>query len=201
MKTVADINPVVLGEMSDEALIRTALTRNERAWRELVRRYHGKVSATVRRIYGPRPETEDIVQEIFIELAKSAKNFRHDSSLSTFLYRTTTNTTYRYIKRHKEAHMVSEPAEFFANLPSDDEGDRSPAASLLGAERRDQVRATLGRISAEKRMALVLFEMEGLTLREIAAMLKVPLQTVWSRVLNGRKDMARMLTKAYGAAS
>ncbi|HNT27979.1 MAG TPA: sigma factor-like helix-turn-helix DNA-binding protein, partial [bacterium] len=87
------------------------------------------------------------------------------------------------------------------NLPSENEDDLSPAATLLGAERREQVRVTLGRISTEKRMALVLFEMEGLTLREIAAMLKVPLQTVWSRVLNGRKDMAKMLTRAYGVAS
>lgn len=203
MKAVAQITHPVLGEMKDEALLDLALSKNQGAWRELVRRYHGKVSATVYRIYGAKPEAEDIVQEIFIELAKSAKNFRHDASFSTFLYRVSVNTAYRYIKRHKDPSIVSQPMEFFTNLASGPEKEKveSPSAALLTTESREQVHEALGKISAEKRMALVMFEIEGLTLKEIAELLKVPLQTVWSRVYNGRKDMARLLTKAYGVAS
>jgi len=201
MKAVAQTTHPVLGEMKDEALLDLALSRNERAWRELVRRYHGKVSATVHRIYGARPETEDIVQEIFIELAKSAKNFRRDASFSTFLYRIAVNTAYRYIKRHKEPHLVGGADEMLETMVVPEMQDRSPVEEILAAESREQVLLALARLSIEKRMALVLFEMEGLTLKQIAGLLKVPLQTVWSRVYSGRKDMARLLTQAYGGAS
>jgi len=198
MKAVARTTHPVLGEMRDEALLELALGRNEAAWRELVRRYHGKVSATVHRIYGFRPETEDIVQEIFIELAKSVRNFRRDASFSTFLYRLSVNTVYRYIKRHKEPHLVG-GADALIESAAEDTA-RSPVDEMIAVENREQVLEALAKLTVEKRMALVLFEMEGLTLKEIADLLKVPLQTVWSRVYSGRKDMARLLTGAYGGA-
>ncbi len=196
MKAVTQTTHPVLGELQDETLLDLALRRNEAAWREIVRRYHGKVSATVHRIYGFRPETEDIVQEIFVELAKSVRNFRGDASFSTFLYRLSVNTVYRYIKRHKESHLIGgaeELIETAAGAP-----DRSPAEELIAAENREQVLGALAKLTVEKRMALVLFEMEGLTLKQIADLLKVPLQTVWSRVYSGRKDMARLLTGTEG---
>ncbi len=198
MKAVAQTTHPVLGEMKDEALLDLALCKNEAAWRELVRRYHGKVSATVHRVYGFRPEAEDIVQEIFIELAKSVRNFRRDASFSTFLYRLAVNTVYRYIKHHRDPHVFCGSDELIESAAED--SFCSPAEEMIAAENRTQVLSALGRLTVEKRMALVLFEMEGLTLKEIADLLKVPLQTVWSRVYSGRKEMARLLTGIYGGA-
>jgi len=201
MKAVAQKAHPVLGELRDDDLLDLALAGNEGAWREIVRRYHGKVSATVYRIYGAKAETEDIVQEIFIEVAKSAKNFRRDSSFSTFLYRLAVNTAYRYIKRHKEPHLVSGIDEMLETMTLPAMEQHSPVEEIIATENRSQVLAALAQLSVEKRMALVLFEMEGLTLREIAGILKVPLQTVWSRVYSGRKEMARLLTHPHGGAS
>ncbi len=199
MKTVTQTTQAILGELKDETLLDLALAGNEGAWREIVRRYHGKVSATVYRLYGARSETEDIVQEIFIELAKSAKNFRRESSLSTFLYRLAVNTAYRFIKRQSDTRLFTGRDEDIEAIL--ETADRSPVETLIADETRSQVQAALAKLTVEKRMALVLFEMEGLTLKEIAALLKVPLQTVWSRVYSGRKEMAQLLTARAGGIS
>lgn len=180
-------------ELEDNALLSMALDQNQKAWQELVRRYYTKIMSTVCRIYGYKSESEDIVQEIFIELAKSVKNFRHDSSFSTFLYRIAVNTTYRYIKRNKSASFVSDSLDFLSGVFSEDQHEPSAQDSMITSENATVVNEALKKLSPEKRAALVLFEVEGLTLKEIAEILKVPLQTVWSRVYNGRRDMLKIL--------
>lgn len=185
------------GEMEDMELLDLAVNNNDqRAWTELVKRYYSKVSATVYRIFGYNAEAEDIVQEVFMELAKSVKNFRRDSSFSTFLYRVSVNTAYRYIRRNTSKDVVSDSIELLSNmlLSKKDED--------FTYEKKEQaviVNKALRSISAEKRMALVLFEVEGLTLKEISEILKVPLQTVWSRVYNGRKELFTKLSDSLNS--
>ncbi|HNW82039.1 MAG TPA: RNA polymerase sigma factor [bacterium] len=186
-----------LSEMDDMDLLDLAVeSKDQKAWTELVKRYYSKVSATVYRIFGYNAEAEDIVQEVFMELAKSVKNFRRDSSFSTFLYRVSVNTAYRYIKRNTSKDVVSDSIEFLSNmlLSKKDED--------FTYEKKEQsviVNKALKTLSPEKRMALVLFEVEDLTLKEIAEVLKVPLQTVWSRVYNGRKELFTKLSESLNS--
>lgn len=181
-----------LSEKDDLTLLDLAVEGgDQRAWTELVRRYYGKVSATVNRIFGYNSEAEDIVQEVFMELAKSVQNFRRDSSLSTFLYRVSVNTAYRYIKRNTSKDVVSDSIDLLANtVLSKDEGD-------FPVEKKETaltVNSALRSLTQDKRVAIVLFEVEGLTLKEISDILKVPLQTVWSRIYNGRKELFTKLS-------
>ncbi len=193
MRAVAMKNKVLkLNEMNDLDLLGLAVEeKDQRAWSELIGRYYSKVSATVHRIFGYGNEAEDIVQEVFMELAKSVKNFRGDSSFSTFLYRISVNTSYRYIKRKTSKDVVSDSIDFLANMfvTKNDEG-----FSLEQQDRAVMLNNAMKSLSPEKRVALVLFEVEGLTLNEISEILKIPLQTVWSRVYNGRKDLFNKLS-------
>lgn len=170
--------------------------KDQRAWTELIRRYHGKVTATVRRIFGYNSEAEDIVQEVFMELAKSVHNFRGDSSFSTFLYRISVNTAYRYIKRSTSKDVVSDSIEFLSNMLLSRKDDDF---TLEKKEMAATVNSALKTLSAEKRVAIVLFEVEDLTLKEISEILKVPLQTVWSRIYNGRKELFTKLSASLNS--
>ncbi len=176
-----------LCEMEDADLLELAIDRkDQKAWTELIKRYYSKVSATVHRIFGYDPEAEDVVQEVFMELAKSAGNFRKDSAFSTFLYRVSVNTAYRYIKRKTSKDVVSDSVELIANTLSFEKGEDS---LLEKRERARLINNAMKTLSPEKRIALVLFEVENLTLKEISDVLKVPLQTVWSRIFNARKEL------------
>ena len=179
--------------LDDNALVDLALReRNQKAWTELITRYYGKVSATVYRIIGKSAEAEDVVQEVFTEMAKSMKSYRQDSLFSTFLYRIAVNTTYRYIQRNFRKNEVVEEPEFFLQISDRSSGSES---SLLREERANELNRAMKKISPEKRFVLTLYEVEDVPLKEIAVILKQPLQTVWSRINQAKKELYEILSK------
>ncbi len=181
--------------LDDGKLIDLALEKNQRAWRELVNRYYGKVHATVYRISGSRDESEDIAQEVFIELAKSLKNFRREAQFSTFVYRVSVNTAYRLLKNRENRSFVTDAIDFLSNMFTGKNSEKSPFEILKGVESIGKINVALKQLSVEKRAAIVLFEVEGIPLKDIAQIFKLPLQTIWSRVYNGRKDLLHTLKK------
>jgi len=193
MRVLKMVKPLKIKELDDRALVEMALEGNQPAWREIVNRYYGKVMATAYRIHNNKNEVEDIVQNIFIELAKSLKNFKWEASLSTFIYRISVNTTYKYIKKNQKRKFVSDAVDFFSHMMNHGEDKENPFEILKKEDNIKALNAALKKLSTEKRVALVLFETEGLTLKEISEILKLPLQTVWSRVYNGRKDLLKIL--------
>jgi len=120
------VKPLKIKELDDRALVEMALEGNQPAWREIVNRYYGKVMATAYRIHNNKNEVEDIVQNIFIELAKSLKNFKWEASLSTFIYRISVNTTYKYIKKNQKRKFVSDAVDFFSHMMNHGEDKENP---------------------------------------------------------------------------
>lgn len=188
-------NNIDLKNLNDNILLDLALKeRNQKAWTELVARYYGKVAATVYRIMGQTPDSADVVQEVFIEMAKAANTYRQDSAFSTFLYRIAVNTTYRCIQRiSSRVEESSSDQEFLMQLrdqtPDNDE-------SLIKKERAKMVNDAMKRLSPDKRLVLVLYEIEGIPLKDISAMLKQPVQTVWSRINQAKKQLCGELSES-----
>lgn len=179
--------------LDDNVLVDLALLeKNQKAWTELVTRYYGKVAATVYRIIGKSAESEDVVQEVFTEIAKAIKSYRRDSLFSTFLYRIAVNTAYKYIQKNLDRNETTEEPEFFLQIGDSSSGSES---SLIKQERAQMLNSAMKRISPEKRLVLTLYEVEGVSLKEIADILKQPLQTVWSRINQAKKELYVMLSE------
>ncbi len=173
-------------------LVMRAQKGDERAWNTLVRKYMRKISGTVYRVYGSHPDSDDVIQEVLIALAKSLRNYRGDASFSTYLYRVTLNSVYRYIKRNKRASLITDAVEWDDERSEVLHERESNFDRLHAQDERHRVAAALKQLTPQKRSAVVLFEVENLTLKEIAALFKVPLQTIWSRVTSGKKDLLRL---------
>ena len=179
--------------LDDNVLVDLALLeKNQKAWTELVTRYYGKVAATVYRIIGKSAEAEDVVQEVFTEIAKAVKIYKRDSLFSTFLYRIAVNTAYKYIQKNLDRNETTEEPEFFLQIGDSSSGSES---SLIKQERAQMLNSAMKRISPEKRLVLTLYEVEGVSLKEIADILKQPLQTVWSRINQAKKELYVMLSE------
>ncbi len=179
--------------LDDNVLVDLALLeKNQKAWTELVTRYYGKVAATVYRIIGKSAEAEDVVQEVFTEIAKAIKIYKRDSLFSTFLYRIAVNTAYKYIQKNLDRNETTEEPEFFLQIGDSSSGSES---SLIKQERAQMLNSAMKRISPEKRLVLTLYEVEGVSLKEIADILKQPLQTVWSRINQAKKELYVMLSE------
>lgn len=180
-----------LANLSDNALIDLALRgKDQQAWTALITRYSGKVAATVYRIMGKNSDSEDVVQEVFIEMAKALANYRSDSLFSTFLYRIAVNTTFRYIQRSINREEASETPEFFLQFS---DGRTGTESALLKKDRAKMLNSAMGKMTPEKRLVLTLYEVEEVPLKEISAILKQPLQTVWSRINSAKKELYELL--------
>ncbi len=177
--------------MSDEdKLIERAAADDTAAFRELYNRHRADVARLVYRMLGGRGDLEDVIQEVFVQVHKSLKDFRGQSKLSTWLHRVTVNV----VLMHRRAAR-SRPV--FADEPLGEglvHGVEVPPDEDV--ERRERVRAfarLLDRLADKKRIVFVLHELEGISPTEIAKIVGAPVLTVRTRLFYARREIEAML--------
>jgi RNA polymerase sigma-70 factor (ECF subfamily) len=126
-------------------------------------------------------DAEDVVQEAFLKAYKAVGSFR-GSEAKTWMLTIVRNTAMDFLRRHQtrasetQAHPDVEPVD---HAPD-------PERELLEHSRRQQVRRAISNLEPEFREVIVLREMEGLSYKEIAAALGIPMGTVMSRLSRAR---------------
>lgn len=171
----------------DRALVER-LCRGERdALRELYERHGAQVYRLCLRLLGSAPDAEDLTQEVFLKLFERARSFDGRARFTTWIHRLTVNTCLHRIE--KEGLRRAQP------LPAEDEEPAdtgaAPGDALERREERGALEALLARLAPEQRAVLVLREVEGLSYREIAEVLSIPVGTVMSRLARARERLAR----------
>jgi len=178
-------------ETVEESLVESCRQGDEAAFRALYRNHRDSVHRIVFRLLGPNEDTEDIIQEVFIQVHRSIGRFQGKSKLSTWLHRVAVNVTYQYLRRKKTA-LPTRPDERIADRP-----DPCVARSPEGCAETNQRLAAVGRaletLSPKKRIVVVLHDMEGKSATEIAEIVSAPVFTVRTRLFYGRKELYRRL--------
>jgi RNA polymerase sigma-70 factor (ECF subfamily) len=176
----------------EERLIGRAAAGETAAFRQLYERHRTDVARLVYRMLGPRSDLEDVVQEVFVQVYKSLKDFRGQSKFSTWLHRVTVNVVLMY-RRSARSRPV------FADEPPAEPALRSDAiAPDDDAERRERMRAfsrLLARLADKKRIVFVLHELEGIAPTEIAKIVGAPVLTVRTRLFYARREIEEMLAE------
>ena len=149
------------------------------AFDALYRAEREKVLALCLHVTGRRADAEDAAQETFLAVHRALRFFRGDAAVSTWVYRIALRAALRVTARRRPTEPV-DPETPGANGDAE-VASRAEARRILDA---------LGRLSAEHRMVLALFGLEGLGHRAIAEVLGVPEGTVWSRLHLARKRLA-----------
>jgi RNA polymerase sigma-70 factor (ECF subfamily) len=179
--------------MSD--VLQQCLKEDRKAQRQLFNFYKHRVHDLVFKSLGPRFDTDDIIQQVFIELFKSLSYFKGNSSLDTWVYRIcikvcTTQLRKKYRKRQPQIVYDSQQTE--AEIDAKQE---SPCWDMEQKELSMAICDALDRLDAEKRMTVVMYEMEGKSLEEIAQLAHVPVGTVKSRLFHGRRILEKQLKR------
>ena len=151
------------------------------------------VAASLRRL-GVRPaDLDDQVQEVFIAVHRHLADCDRTRPLRpwlfAFAYRAAAN--YRRLARHRRELVIDGPSLDSVRPP---DGAPSPERHSIDRQRRERLIDALDGLDLEHRAAVVLCDVEGLTAVEAATVLEVPLNTVYSRVRNGRKKLHARLT-------
>jgi RNA polymerase sigma-70 factor (ECF subfamily) len=176
----------------DEAdLIAKAGAGDRAAFRVLYARHRDVVSRLVFRMLSGSRDVDDVVQEVFVQVYKSLKDFRGQSKFSTWLHRVTVNVVLMHRRAARSRPTYSE--EPHADTTPDDE----TVAPDVDVDRRERVRAfarIVERLADKKRVVFILHELEGVPPQEIAVIVGAPVLTVRTRLFYARREIEAMLT-------
>jgi RNA polymerase sigma factor (sigma-70 family) len=137
-------------------------------------------------------DAEDVVQDACVRAMRFFSSLR-DADARAWLFAIVRNTWYSRVSRR--ANVTEATLEGARNEPPDDALD--PEARLLQQHTVERVRAALEQLPVDFREVIVLREFEGLSYKEIAAVVRVPIGTVMSRLARARE---RLLTALKPAA-
>src|SRR6266700_3743724 len=169
------------------------------AFEELVDRHQSLVAGTVARMLGSNSDVEDIAQQVFIRVWKSARRYVPRAKFTTWLLKITRNLVFnelRRTKRHAHVPLQSEPGA--EDPPLKDETNLAPDASLLESELQRTIEEAILQLPETQRMALVLRRYEQLSYEQIAEVLDLSVPAVKSVLFRARTELRARLSKYLG---
>ena len=176
-------------QISDAELLRRIADGDEEALASLYDRYKAILFSLILRILNSRPEAEDILQDVFIQVWNKAKAFDEERGRA-FTWLVTLSRS-RAIDRLRQLgsreRTATEASRHAPELWADAEED------AIKSEQSEVVRNALAELPEEQRRALLLAYFEGLTQTEIAERLQTPLGTVKTRMRSGMIKLRELL--------
>jgi RNA polymerase sigma-70 factor (ECF subfamily) len=182
-------SPVDL-DAADLDLLRRHLDGDAEAFTQIVRRHRDRLWAVALRTTGDPEEAADALQEALISAMRHAASFRGDAKLSTWLHRIVVNACLDRLRR-RAAHPTTA-------LPDDDHAPSTGRDEFDDRDTATDVHAALATLPPDQRAAIVLVDIEGYPVDQVAAMLDVPSGTVKSRCARGRAKLVPLLAHLRG---
>ena len=180
------------GRTGDDSHLVDRLRRGDPgAFEDLVIAYQHRVFGVALRMLGSRAEAEDLAQEVFARVHGAIAAFRGDAKLSTWLYTIASRLCLNRLAS-SERRMVREGEETLTRLAS---SHPSPVAELERSELETALHRAIAELPEERRIVVVLRDLEGLSYEEIAAALELELGTVRSRLHRARMDLREKLER------
>lgn len=156
--------------VEDVLLVDRCLTGEPAATRELFRRHRNRVHASLYRVLGSNTDMDDLLQEAFLQVFRSLRNWRAEASLATWIDRVSVRCAYRYLDKKKRTVKTD-----LAPIEDHDDGIFT-LASVDGPNARRQfardgvkrLYAVLDELSPAARLAFTLHEIDGRSVSEVA---------------------------------
>jgi RNA polymerase sigma-70 factor (ECF subfamily) len=164
---------------------------DQEALKEIFDKYHKKVYSIAYGVVRQREEALDVVQEVFIKLFRSVKDFKGRSHFYTYLYRMAMNTAIDH--RRKDGKQFISSLDEEGSFEPSDEVEKGPERILLQKELEEKVKLAMDKLPDEQKAALIFRDVEGLSYQEMAEAMRCSIGTVMSRLHYGRKRMQESL--------
>src|SRR5246500_1568821 len=159
------------GAPDDRELVRRAQGGDKEAFEELVRRHQHRVFAVAGGILRRREDVEDIAQQVFVKAYFSLKRFDQRAAFSTWLYKITVNECWDLLRKRKarplvyEADFSEEQSRQYSLTEREAAGGPDTSDRIAMRERLENM---LGQLENRDRAMLILKEVEGFSVEEIA---------------------------------
>lgn len=183
-------------EETDEALIRSALQGDQRAYKLLLERHRHAIFHIAYKIVRNSEEAADLVQETFMKAFGSLASYRFEYRFSTWLYRIAANSAIDYLRKRKiEALSLDRPVEtkdgtMEMQLP---DWTHNPEFDFSRKQRRVSIDEAIDSLPDKYREVIVYRHKEDKSYEEIARILDIPVGTVKARIFRARELLKRKL--------
>jgi len=186
------------GAPDDRELVRRAQREDKEAFEELVRRHQHRVFAVAGGILRRREDVEDIAQQVFVKAYFSLKRFDQRAAFSTWLYKITVNECWDLLRKKKVRPLVYE-----ADLSEEQARQVTASAEKVNPEpnvsekleARENIERLLEGLDERDRLMLILKEVEGFSIEEIAEVLNLNGNTVKVRLFRARRRVISQAKK------
>ncbi len=186
-------------------LIRRAQHGDDRAFTELVKRYEAQVYSFAFKVCRDREKAAETLQDTFITVYRKLHQFDGRSAFATWLYRIVVNNCKMKHRRRKLDTLMeslddppphSHDGEHERELPAD--VDDTPAEQLLTKELQGVLSEAIQKLPLDYRTVFVLRDVEGLSTRETATIVKITEEAVKSRLRRARAFLRREVAPYMG---
>ncbi len=176
-------------------LVRNCQSGDPEAFRLLVERYQGRVFSIAHSLVRGRSDVEDIAQQVFTKVYFAIHTFDFRCALITWIYRITINECYDYLRRLRSRKLfcISEISEAECRRL-----ERAPSPDVLPdrrAEMAQTVSLLLERVSPEERVLLLMKEVEGYSIQDLARIFGWNQNTVKVKLFRARRRLAQVARK------
>jgi RNA polymerase sigma-70 factor, ECF subfamily len=175
----------------DQELIERCKSGDQEAWARLVEATHRDVYTLCLRILGNSDDAADATQDAYLKVYRGLPGFRGDAMFSTWLYRVATNAAIskQRGRSRRRAHEAAIEEDALAQVPSAVSVEDAAGARIeVGVLER-----ALGALPAMYREAVLLRDVYGLSIAEIAGQLKISETAAKVRVHRGRKRLRQKM--------
>jgi len=185
----------------DEALVRLAQGGDTRAFDELVRRYQDRVYRLSFKILRHEQDAAEALQDAFLSAFRGIRNFKVESTFSTWLYRIATNASLMKYRKRREGHVSLDQSQ--SDRAEDNEAMQvpdwttQPLQDLLDSETRKVMEESVERLPEDLRTVFLLRDVEELSNAEVAEILELTVAAVKSRLHRARIMLRDRLSRYF----
>ena len=183
------------GNEEDLALMARVARGDEDAFAKIVKKHQHAVLGTVAKMTNQSPDTEDIAQQVFIRLWKSAERYKPTAKFTTFLFTITKNLVFNATrnKSGKNEYSFDALEGKWRQSIEDKRSDSRPDKLIEQTELRQIIDEAISSLPEKQRLAVVLRRYEKMPYEEIAETLGISIPAVKSQLFRARTALRELL--------
>lgn len=193
-------NAYIETPLEEKELIAALCEGREEAFKELFKRFSDRIYNTALSVLQHQEDAEDITQEVFVEIYRSVKNFRQDSSLNTWIYKVTVSKCTDHLKKHKAKKRFAFISSLFGDdndLQHDKPHFEHPGVLMEHKEHSKVLFFALQKLPEKQQLAYTLAKIEGLSYAEVALSMGTSVSSVESLLFRANENLRDYLSAYY----
>ena len=173
-------------------ILNQAIDGDIEAFEEIYKLISGFVYSVAFRIANNKSDAEEVTQDVFVQIFKNLKNFKFKSSFKTWVYRVTFNTA---INKYRQAQREKNHKQEYETIAINESSYKKSAEFIDQENAEKTINHLLSKLNPDEKASILLREIEGLSYKEIAEVLKLNINTVRSRLKRARESMMEISRK------